>query len=303
MIIPYNVVVMIKKLIITAIIFASAIVIAADNAVEGDPNSVAPATVERQDDADVVEDAFNLLCGEVLNKEFVDEGGYVDYKLLRRKRSQLYAIVTKFEYLPVDEYIKWESEDQVAFWINAHNIFTLQLITDNYPIVSSRFKLIFYPANSIMQINGARQSNYFNVMGREYSLSEIEKNVLELYKDPRVLFGLNYAAMGSAPLKNEPYTGKKLEIQLDNQVRKLLSRTTGFYIDRSQLSLSPIFQWYKTEFVEYYGTDIKYRSHPKETRAIFNFIEKFKGPGWSNILESDKFKLSYRNFDWRLNER
>lgn len=314
--------VMIKKLIIPVMIFAWASVIAADNTDIGDPNTAPAVDVEQnsgllelviaatdpnnggsQDDDGYADNTFNPLCRAILNQEFIDEGGYVDYKLLRRKRSQLYAISRELEKLEVEEYLSWETEDQIAFWINVHNILTMQLVTDNYPIVSSRFKLIFYPANSIMQINGARQKNYFNVMGREYSLEEIEKNVLDIYKDPRVLFAFTYAAVGSAPLRNEPYTGRKLETQLDNQVRKLLSRKSGFFIDGSQLSLSPIFEWHIKEFVEFYGTDIKYRSHPRDTRAIFNFIEKFKGLGWSSVLESDKFRLRYQSFDWRLNEK
>ena len=320
MIIPYNIDVMIKKLIIPVLIFASAVVIAADNPVGGDPNSADTKPVEQKVEqpaavtaepnntvlpqaAVYVDNTLNSKCRGVLNNEFIDDGGYVDYKLLRRKRSQLYDIVREFEKLEVDQYIKWESDDQTAFWINAHNIMTMKLIVDNYPIQSSRFKLIFYPGNSIMQIDGARQSNYFNIMGREYSLEELEKNVLELYKDPRVLFALNYASLGSAPMRNEPYIGRELETQIDNQVRKLLVRRTGFYIDKSVLSLSPIFEWHIKEFTEYYGTDVRYRAHPKETRAIFNFIEKFKGQGWSKILESDKFELRYQNFDWRLNEK
>lgn len=313
----YNTVVIYKKLITAILIILATELVRANVETSGaEPNSIAapaaavidapaadPNSLRPLPDDTRSDNTLNAVCGQILNNEFIDDSGAVDYKLLRRKRSQLYSIVREFEVLDVQEYLTWETEDQTAFWINVHNILTLKLITDNYPIEPSRLKMIFYPANSIMQITGARQSNYYNVMGREYSLEEIEENVLELYKDPRVLFALNYAAWGSAPLRNEQYTGKKLETQLDNQVRKMLGRRNGFFIDKSELNLTPIFDWNIKAFVEFYGTNIKYRAHTEQTRAIFNFIEKFKGVGWSNVLESDKFKLKYQNFDWRLNER
>lgn len=263
-----------------------------------DPNSPAEPEAEGKKDK-----TLNPVCAGVLNGEFIDENGLVDYALLRRRRAEIYPIKRDFEALEVKDYIGWEFEDQVAFWINVHNVCTLDLIVDHYPIQPSRIRMIFYPANSIMQISGARDSFYFNVMGREYSLEEIEDNILELYQDPRVLFALSYASLGSAPLRNEPYLGVKLEKQLDNQVRRFLGRRAGMYIDRSQLHLSPIFEWNIDLFVDTYGIDTVYRSHKPETRAIFNFIEQFKGAGWARILAGDKFKLKYERFDWRLNEK
>lgn len=262
-----------------------------------DPNE-SPVAEEQEP---IIVNPFNQACAGVLNGDFIAENGTVDYKLLRRKRSDLYDISRSFKTIDIEEFLSWELEIQVAFWINVHNICTLELVIDNYPIQSSRFKLIFYPAKSVMQISGARDSNYFEVMGREYSLEEIEANILELYGDPRVLFALNYAAVGSAPLRSEPYNGPMLEQQLDNQVRRFLGRRTGFYIDGSKLYLSPIFDWHIDRFFEYYGTNVRYRAHSEETRAIFHFIEQFKGLGWSRILESKKFKLRYQRFDWRLN--
>jgi hypothetical protein len=262
-------------------------------AVAGDPNSAENVTLRLN--------PINELCSKVLNVEYIDDNGEVDYALLRRKRSDLYHVTDEFRTLSVEDYISWELEEQVAFWINAHNLYTLELIVNNYPIEPSRFKLIFYPAQSIMQIGGARDDNYFGIMGREYSLEEMEKNILELYGDPRVLFALSYASQGSPPMRNEPYNGPQLEKQLDNQVRRFLGRRAGFYIDESTLYLSPIFEWHLDRFIEYYGIDTRYRAHDKETRALFNFVEQFKGLSWSRILESDKFRVKFQRFDWRLN--
>jgi hypothetical protein len=300
------VVVMIYRL--TTIVLAFVLVIASvygsdpnsfgqDAALTDDPNNFASEAVEDKIDINPV----NELCGNVLNEEYISDSGHVDYAFLRRKRSDLYKVTAQFRSLEVEKYLEWSNDEQVAFWINVHNIYTLELIVNNYPIEPSRFRLIFYPAKSIMQISGARDKNYFGVMGREYSLEEMQKNILELYGDPRILFALSYAAKGTAPLRNEPYNAPMLEQQLDNQVRRFLGRRTGFYIDKSTVYLSPIFDWHSDLFIEYYGTDVRYRSHNEKARAMFNFIEQFKGISWSRILESDKFRLKFDRFDWQLN--
>ncbi|MFI4911413.1 MAG: DUF547 domain-containing protein [Sedimentisphaeraceae bacterium JB056] len=302
--------------ITTTVLIALGIVTAAWAEKAADPNSIKPVekkvleepasiTSDPNDamgkEAEIEINPMNAMCGAVLNAEYISDSGDVDYALLRRKRSDLYNVTKDFRSLKVEDYLTWDNDVQLAFWINVHNLYTLELIINNYPIEPSRFKLIFYPAQSIMQISGARESNYFGVMGREYSLEEMEDNILELYGDPRVLFALTYASIGSPPMRSEPYNGPMLEDQLDNQVRRFLGRRSGFYIDRSKLYISPIFEWNIDRFVEYYGIDTRYRAHDEETRAIFNFIEQFKGLSWSRILESDKFRLEYQKFDWRLN--
>ncbi len=271
-----------------------------------EPNSVDNENVDesKNEDADEAEpeiNEYNRKCADVLNETYVKDNGFVDYALLRRKRADLYGVTRQFRTIEVEDYLAWELEEQVAFWINVHNLYTLELIINNYPIEPSRWKLIFYPAKSIMQISGARESNYFAVMGREYSLKEIEAIILELYGDPRVLFALNYGAAGSPPLRNEPYNAPMLEKQLDNQVRRFLNRKNACYIEQSTLYLSPIFEWNIDNFVEYYGTDIRYRYHPEQTRAVFNFVEQYKGVSWARILETKRFELEYQKFDWQLN--
>ena len=117
----------------------------------------------------------------------------VDYKTLRRKRAELITAVREFDKVHPAQKISWTRNEKIAFWINAHNLFTLKLVVDNYPI-QPRWYLINYPDNSIMHIPGGRNKKYFKVMGLEYTLREIEKEILMArFRDPKIFFALSYA--------------------------------------------------------------------------------------------------------------
>ncbi|GAF89017.1 unnamed protein product, partial [marine sediment metagenome] len=116
--------------------------------VEAEPNDVEPARVEPNDvepnDLKIKPTvSFHDKCADIL-KTFVDDKGMVDYKTLRRKRLNLKSLLQEFDELDPNEYRTWSNEDKIAFWLNAYNIQMLKIITDNYPIRSSRI-LRLYP--------------------------------------------------------------------------------------------------------------------------------------------------------------
>lgn len=55
------------------------------------------------------------------------------------------------------------------------------------------------------------------------TLDEIERQVLrKQFNEPRIHMALVCAALGCPPLWNEPYVGRKLAQQLDDQSRRFL---------------------------------------------------------------------------------
>jgi hypothetical protein len=248
--------------------------------------------------------AFYEACQDVFNT-YVNEEGLVDYETLRRKRAGLINAVKLFNEVHPAREMAWNDNEKIAFWINAHNIFTLKLIIDNYPI-QPRWYLINYPDNSIMQIVGGRTKKYFRVMGMQYTLKEIEREILMArFGDPRIFFALSYASMGGAFLRNELYCPDKLDRQLDEQVRKYLSSPQGFRIDkgRKEVFLSDIFNWYKPVFVDKYGSIKKFREHQPHIQSYLNFIINYVSPENAGYLESVNYEVEFQIYDWRLNEQ
>jgi hypothetical protein len=253
-------------------------------------------------------DAFNLEFGEILAK-YVNADGLVNYNRLRMYRSLLYRIVDRLADIKPEVYITWSRNEKIAFWINAYNICTLKGIIDNYPISPSRIMLLFYPADSVMHIRGLRNETYFMIMGIQYTLDEIERDILlARFDEPRICFAVNYGTIGSAPLRNEPYMGKLLEKQLDAQVGNYFIRAGGLKIDENNgvVYISPLFkiyQWRQDAFIKRYGTDKLFRDRAPFDAAILNFIKDYVSDPNADFLKRRQYSIEYIKYNWQLNEQ
>lgn len=242
---------------------------------------------------------------EYIFTTYVDEAGNVDYQTLRRKRVDLIGLLRKLNDLHPVEIMSWSRKEKMAFWINAHNIFTLKLIIDNYPI-KPRWYLINYPGSSLMQIPGRREKRYFKVMGMEYTLPEIEREILlKRFGDLRVCFTLSYASAGGAFLRNEAYRTDKLDEQLDEQTRRFLADPRGLKIDhvKKVFFISYIFSLYKEYYVEKYGQVKRFRDRNTDIRAYLNFIIDHVSADTAKQLRTKPYTVRSLMYNWHLNEQ
>lgn len=239
-------------------------------------------------------------------KDHVDDMGMVDYKKLKAAPQRLNALITAMSKVQPNSYERWNKEEQIALWLNAYNAFTLKALINNYPIKSSFFRSRIYPKNSIRQIPGVWSKIKFNVMGRDLTLGHIEHEILrKKFNEPRIHMAMVCAAMGCPPLLNKPYTGQKLNEQLDERTRRFLANPAKFRIDRNAgvVYLSPIFKWFKGDFVNKYAPDKNISNHGKEMSAVLNFIAgHLEKPDREYLLAGD-FKIKYLKYDWSLNEQ
>lgn len=253
-------------------------------------------------------DAFNLGFAGLL-KEYVNQQGLVNYSKMRRFRLQLNEAVEKIVNLAPEVYITWSQPEKIAFWINTYNICTLKGIIDNYPIKPSRFMLLFYPSNSVMHIQGLRDKTYFMIMGIQYTLQEIERDILlGRFEEPRACFAISYGTMGSAPLRTEPYVGKVLEKQLEEQAKNCFAHPDAFRIDQANkvVYLSPIFKmysWFEEALLKRYGTNQLFRRHQPVDRAALNFVKDYISPANAEFLRKKEYSVEYIRYNWQLNEQ
>jgi len=281
--------------------------------VEPEPNDVEPGRVEPNDvepnDLKIKPAvSFHDKCADVL-KTFVDDKGMVDYKTLRRKRLNLKSLLQEFDNLDPNEYRTWAKEDKIAFWLNAYNIQMLKIITDNYPIRSSRI-LRLYPGwgpNSILHIKGIWTNYKFLVMDEEFTLSEIDKRFFRKeFDDPRIFFGICNAGLSSPPLRNEPYYGHKLNEQLDDQTRRFLSSPLAFRTDKEKrrVYLSSLFQSssYGREFISKFAIDKKFKDQEPAIRAVLNFITNYVSRDKVSFLEVGNYSVKFMKYDWMIND-
>ena len=70
---------------------------------------------------------------DALLKKHVDARGMVDYEGFIRDKAQLEQYLNKLSNTAPDPRT-WSEAEQLAYWINAYNAFTVKLIADNYPV-------------------------------------------------------------------------------------------------------------------------------------------------------------------------
>ena len=168
-----------------------------------------------------------------------------------------------------------------AFYINAYNAFTIKLILTKYPGINSIKEIGNFFSNPWSK-------KFILLQGRTVSLDHIEHDILRpKFKDPRVHFAINCASKSCPPLRNEPYEGKTLENQLDDQARKFINDKKNNFIKEDTLFTSKIFKWFKEDFSNNPLLFIK-RHASKELK------EKLNSAG-NNI------KIYYLDYDWSLN--
>ena len=67
--------------------------------------------------------------------------------------------------------------------------------------------------------------------------------------------------------------------------------------------ISPIFKWFAPDFAKTYGTNVGFPNHRPDERAVLNFIGKHLGPKDREYLEKERYRISYLDYDWSLNEQ
>ena len=124
--------------------------------------------------------------------------------------------------------------------------------------------------------------------GRTISLDHLEHDILRpRYKDPRVHFAINCAAKSCPPLRPEPYTGDRLDQQLDDSTRSFINDPQSYRLEGQNLYVSRIFKWFSEDFKD---------------GALAFFLQYATGELKRNLdAGREMIKVKYLNYDWSLN--
>lgn len=220
----------------------------------------------------IAHDIWNLLL-----KQHVDEKGLVNYQGFIEDSTQLNEYLQSVKtHHPNDE--NWNKNEQLAYWINAYNAFTVQLIIRHYPVES-----IKDIAGNLTFINTAWDLKFITIEGETYDLNNIEHGIIrKQFNEPRIHFALVCAAYSCPPLRNEAYTAAKLNAQLANQAKRFINDPTKNKIESGAVQLSKLFSWYKGDFTQH--TD------------LLSYLNQY-----SEITISNDAEIDYLDYNWSLN--
>lgn len=202
-------------------------------------------------------DAWNRLLGK-----HVSAAGKVNYKGFKADQQALDAYLQQLAANPPAS--TWTRADQMAYWINAYNAFTIDLIVDNYPV------------SSILKLDGGKTWDVKRIVlgGKKYSLNQIENEILRPeFKDARIHFALNCAARSCPPLYNKAFTAKNLERALEQRTRQFINDARFNTLSAGKASVSKIFEWYAADFGDLKTFLNKYAGVKMDAGASIGFLE------------------------------
>lgn len=213
--------------------------------------------------------AFNHDIFDGLLKKYVSSKGVVDYIGLKREEAVLLKYCRLLEAQTLDE--KWSRDEKLAFWINAYNAYTIQMILKKYPI------------KSIMDLDGGKvwDRKFILLDGKTLSLNNIENDIIRpQFKDPRIHFAVNCAAKSCPPLLNQTFVPQRLNQQLESQTKAFINDVDYNLIEKNKVKVSKIFEWYQVDFAN-----------------LVEYLNRY-----SSVRIEEGTKVEFEEYDWGLNE-
>lgn len=226
-----------------------------------------------------------------LVRQYVRDG-FVDYQGLKRNgEQQLDAYLQSLQAVCRGNYDDSTRSQQLAFWINAYNAYTVKLILKHYPLQSIR---------NIGVLPGAAFRESFIALSKLVgdgqalmSLNDIEHEVLrKKFLEPRIHFAIVCASKGCPSLRSEPYRARDLEAQLTDAAQRFVRDPSKNRFDPATrtLHLSAIFDWFHEDF-------------EKAASTVPTFVARYAEPDVAAALLAGNVQVEHLDYDWSLNGR
>jgi len=218
----------------------------------------------------------HVIFGNLLGKYAAN--GQVDYQGFKSEEKNLDAYLSQLEAVSVDSL---GQKEKFAFYTNAYNAWTIKLILGGYPGIKSIKDL-----GSLFK--SPWKKKFVKIHGETLTLDDIEHNILRpQFKDPRVHFAVNCASKGCPPLAASPYTGDKLDAQLDAATVAFINDPEKNRLEGNVLYVSRIFKWFSGDFND----------------DVLSFFLKYSNRTLKADLlrKGDDIKIQYLDYDWSLN--
>ncbi|MDQ8171514.1 MAG: DUF547 domain-containing protein [Gemmatimonadota bacterium] len=212
--------------------------------------------------------------------------GLVDYDAFQRdpRFAAYLALLQRTRVAPLGR------AEQLAYWINVYNAYTIALLNGRGERRSIR------RINKVLGVTlkSPWAEPVVAADGRVLTLDDVEHQIIRpQFKDPRIHVALVCAAMGCPPLRSEAFVAARLDAQLDDQARRFLAQRHKNRVDVATGTVygSPIFTWYRDDFG---GT----------LAGVGAFWAAYLPPGpEQTLVRSGRFRWVDTEYDWAINRR
>ena len=210
-----------------------------------------------------------------LLKKHVSEDGFVNYPAMVKDKAKLDCYINYLSETTPEN--SWSNQKKKAFWINAYNASTLQLVLENYPL------------KSIKEITKKEETIWkapFVTVGRTtYTLEHIEHEILrKTLFDPKIHVGVNCASMSCPKLAKFAFTEANIEKELERLMKEFINDKTKNKLSFQKIQISSIFKWFQQDFTK--------------QGSVIDYIHRY-----SKTPVKPNAKIVYLAYDWSLNEK
>jgi len=205
----------------------------------------------------------------------------VDYRAAKFDTASLETDITRLAAVPVRALNRGE---QFAFWVNLYNMLTVRTVLRAFPVASIRDIAISPGWFS----TGPWGAKLVTIEGTALSLDDIEHRILRpIWRDPRVHYVVNCAALGCPNLPPAPLTAATSAAMLDEAARLYVNHPRGVAIENGRLVASSIYVWYAADF-------------GPEPADVVRHLRKYARPDLYTALAHIR-QVSADRYDWALN--
>ena len=172
------------------------------------------------------------------------------------------------------------SNEQLAYWLNLHNVVVIDELAQRFPIRSLRR----------WEIDGVAyaDADIINIDGHQISLNDIRFNIVGAnWPDHRVMYGFFAGAVGGPTIQGKAYTGPRVWSELEAGAREYVNALRGVESARFGFRVSPLYgEW----------QDVMFPAWPEDLRS---HLELYAEAGASATLAAG-VEPNFLRYDWSI---
>ncbi len=142
-------------------------------------------------------------------------------------------------------------DEQLAFWMNLHNVTLIEQIAHNYPVRK--------PEDSRVGPNKERlnDAKLLNIRGVDLSLRDIRENIVyPNWSNPDVMYGFFRGNIGGPALQNFAFTGSNVHAILKLQANEFVNSLRGVHAAAGAMKVSTLYDEVRPYYFNNWPADL-----------------------------------------------